>query len=888
MIRANFSTYNSYVTDVLYQWDINQDLTISGLNLTVAPEIHFTNDIMDRAIVRQSSLSNGVVTVRIPNSLLQEHFNIKAYVGVYNGTTFNVIETIEIQVIAKNRPSDYSLTDTDEEIYSFVRLENKIANMVSLSNFNSTKSELLVQIKNGDDAISAQIANIVAHNNDTDGNTELIDMRVDHEGNTHTSAGEAVRSQIDKISNDISEMENDIKKVYSHILDRNNLIKDVTFSKVAESWGENEGWYYNWDDQMVKEIKQSEDFLYKELPTLYIKLDNASGKSKFVATRDANFIGKTIFYEFAFYIASGYAERAQLHIGSNAVYTKLEGFNDGWNYYSGVVSIPNTETNDTVRITFGGNIEVYVAPILLKESVSTGLTINETVHNLHKADKENSDKIGDLIDNSGYHYESATNYLKELSDVIGLSRSTNIFNKLTITEKKALSFSDGTPVDSDLYFISDFINVIPNRKLYFSKNNLSLSSNPINRLCYYDKTKRFLGFIDKISEFEIPNDCYYIRFHYYYGYQNGLQVEYDKITPFVEHGLIESVIADKATKAYDITSALSKKEFIIPPKLYCVTEHEMNLFFDNCIYNDSIKNVPRIKADILSDCSMVDRWYWKPSESDTSFTNAFRAYFNNTSDLSISNFCSCRVVPKNAGNGKNIKCLFIGDSITQSGGYLSELVNLFENDVMNISLLGTKQSTYQDSSNKYRTVLHEGRGGWSAKTYCTNSEMNGVPNAFWNNKFDFNYYMNSNKYSNVDYVFLMLGTNDLAHPLNDIIEHFTTMINEIKSYSQDIQIFVSLCPPLSSRQDTFDLKNKRLSLVKIIIESFGNLDNVHLVPLYVNVDPLWDFPYVTNKFLSSRHNDEYIYVTDNTHPLPSGHYKMADVLYSIIKYVANL
>lgn len=127
MIRANFNSYNNYTTDSLYQWDINQDVVINGLDLTVVPEIHFVNANMERAIVRQATLENGVVTVRIPNSLLQEALTIDAFVGVYEGDTFKLIEKIEIPVIPKARPQDYALTDSDEEIYSFKELENKIA-----------------------------------------------------------------------------------------------------------------------------------------------------------------------------------------------------------------------------------------------------------------------------------------------------------------------------------------------------------------------------------------------------------------------------------------------------------------------------------------------------------------------------------------------------------------------------------------------------------------------------------------------------------------------------------------------------------------------------------------------------------------------------------------
>ena len=126
MIKANFNAYASYITDTLYQWDINQSLVLTGLNLTGVPEVHFNNGNMDRAIVRQASNVNNVVSVAIPNSLLQDPLTITAHVGIYEGETFKVIEKVVIPVNPRKRPYDYKIEDTDEEIYSFNYLENKI------------------------------------------------------------------------------------------------------------------------------------------------------------------------------------------------------------------------------------------------------------------------------------------------------------------------------------------------------------------------------------------------------------------------------------------------------------------------------------------------------------------------------------------------------------------------------------------------------------------------------------------------------------------------------------------------------------------------------------------------------------------------------------------
>ncbi len=132
MIKANFNAYGSYVTDSLYQWDLNQVLQVIGLRLDVAPEVHFANADMDRAIPRQATLENGVMKVNVPNTILQHPLRIHAYIGIYEGDTFKVVEKVEIPVIPKKRPTDYVFEDTDGEIYSYNNLENQIANIRDL------------------------------------------------------------------------------------------------------------------------------------------------------------------------------------------------------------------------------------------------------------------------------------------------------------------------------------------------------------------------------------------------------------------------------------------------------------------------------------------------------------------------------------------------------------------------------------------------------------------------------------------------------------------------------------------------------------------------------------------------------------------------------------
>lgn len=117
---------NTYTAEPLYQWDRNQTLEIYGLSLPRVPEVHFTNNAMGSAIVRQATMdSAGVLTVSVPNGLLQKPYTINAHICVYKGATFETLYTIKIGVKPRVQPADYTIED-DGDVYSFNELSNKI------------------------------------------------------------------------------------------------------------------------------------------------------------------------------------------------------------------------------------------------------------------------------------------------------------------------------------------------------------------------------------------------------------------------------------------------------------------------------------------------------------------------------------------------------------------------------------------------------------------------------------------------------------------------------------------------------------------------------------------------------------------------------------------
>lgn len=253
------------------------------------------------------------------------------------------------------------------------------------------------------------------------------------------------------------------------------------------------------------------------------------------------------------------------------------------------------------------------------------------------------------------------------------------------------------------------------------------------------------------------------------------------------------------------------------------------------------------------------------------------------------------IVKSSAGKETKRRVMLIGDSITANGIHAEHLQELFADDPMEIELLGTLGIGGKEGD------LHEGRGGWSALTYCTEQEYNEYTNAFWNpdtSSFDFSYYMEKYGHSGVDDVFITLGINDLYTGLDNegIIKYYNKMIASIHEYDPDVNIFIGLplvpsqMPYLDYSQTTAQQeKNRRLGIQKALIDEYDCREDegYFVVPFGVTIDTLYDFP-SEERVVSSNSTEKIDYCTDSTHPMPSGYYKIADMEYSYIKYAAEI
>lgn len=115
-------SYGEVVT-TLTQWDINQTLYIEDYKYDFAPIFHFCNKKSKRSLGVQSIITNGKLTVDIPNELLREPYPIIAYIYATQNDSGKTLQIIHLPVRPRVQPSEYEYVDNIRVVY----LEDLIA-----------------------------------------------------------------------------------------------------------------------------------------------------------------------------------------------------------------------------------------------------------------------------------------------------------------------------------------------------------------------------------------------------------------------------------------------------------------------------------------------------------------------------------------------------------------------------------------------------------------------------------------------------------------------------------------------------------------------------------------------------------------------------------------
>lgn len=142
MINVDFIDSSEVTTERIYQWDIGRKLKISNTGSAIAPVVHFCNKKSEKALAVESILSGDFYIADIPNGLLQEEYDIIAYIYVGSEEEAKTIKVAHIPVTKRLKPETYVATE-DENVIDFLTISAEMKSLLDglvITEYDSTKS----------------------------------------------------------------------------------------------------------------------------------------------------------------------------------------------------------------------------------------------------------------------------------------------------------------------------------------------------------------------------------------------------------------------------------------------------------------------------------------------------------------------------------------------------------------------------------------------------------------------------------------------------------------------------------------------------------------------------------------------------------------------------
>ncbi|MEN6313255.1 MAG: SGNH/GDSL hydrolase family protein [Clostridiaceae bacterium] len=468
----------------------------------------------------------------------------------------------------------------------------------------------------------------------------------------------------------------------------------------------------------------------------------------------------------------------------------------------------------------------------------------------------------------------------------------NLFDKSTITAGQYVNWTNGNLSANSGFSASDYIKVSAS-----TEYSRKYSSN----IAYYNSSKVFLsGTQVSGTQFTTPENCTYIRISISNSDVNAEQVELGGTSTTYEafyHTLDSTKLQLKwgsityAMMAAGVIPNLSQAyyELTLPPKIYCVVGKEINIYFDNLVWDKASNYIVDVACDV--GVHQDERWTYTPVAAGTNAITI--SFYDKYLNLVKSVVSSVVAVAANAQTGVSKTCLFIGDSTTAPGVYTNELLTLMGTDVMDISLIGTQGS---DGN------LHE---GYSGKTVTWHYSDVASPFVF-DAAFNFSTYMSTHSFAGVDYVFIHLGINDAFGYTTDTgidgvfaanLIKLEAMIASMKTFNASVKIGMMITIPPSYHQDAFGkdyycgmpqyrYKRNVHRYCKKLIDAYSNREdeNIYVIPVNVNLDTEHNMS-IETVAVNSRNSATVVRQSNGVHPETVGYKQMADTVYYALKNI---
>ena len=328
--------------------------------------------------------------------------------------------------------------------------------------------------------------------------------------------------------------------------------------------------------------------------------------------------------------------------------------------------------------------------------------------------------------------------------------------------------------------------------------------------------------------------------------------------------------------------------------IYAVEGVETNVYFRN-IFLAVNPDLYLFDVDCSKGHNFKNRWSFTPGKKDVGIHDWTLRVRNNSGIVAKKSF-KLAVAPADAGKGKNISLLMVGDSITDVTTFPKRVRELFKKPGNPaLTMVGTRPSPAKNGS-----MAHEGYAGWAWSTFLEKGPFIDPASG----KLDVESYFKRVCGGRApDFITIQLGVNDvfgsddfrIYHTIERISRNMDELVGAFVKAAPNAVIGIGLPTPGASqdgigrvyrcRQTRYQYDRNRFMLSDMVMRKYGNgqCRNVKIIPMYHNLDCENNFP-MAEYPVNSGNPVKIPMPSDGLHPAPSGGNQLGDTLYAWLKY----
>lgn len=349
-------------------------------------------------------------------------------------------------------------------------------------------------------------------------------------------------------------------------------------------------------------------------------------------------------------------------------------------------------------------------------------------------------------------------------------------------------------------------------------------------------------------------------------------------------------------------------QFMLPDAIYAVPGIESNIYYKNIFLTLNYANY-MFEVDCAVGRNDQDRWRFVPRKNEAGKKYPMTITVKDEDGVVAKGATTVYVTPADAGKGKSISLLMVGDSLTDATMFSARVKKLFDDEKsVKLTMIGSRKDP------KFPGVAHEGYGGWSWASFLVMTPGEGVkePSKFMVRKdtgfaFDLKAFLDKYNGGKVpDFITFQLGVNDIfgatdanrKYRAAEVLENADRLLAEFRKFAPDAIIGVGYVTPSAASQDAFGIHYKcgqtmwgynqnQFLLNQMMAVHFAEKmkkdKKLFLIPTQVNLDRDHNFP-TLEEAVNHGNSKKIIRQSNGVHPAFTGYYQMGDTLYAWLKY----